>query len=268
MITTFINDRKLSDYPFCKLEEPRPFPPGCITYLGVCIHGAEDGYPLFASAISISMDGVLVSICKELSDTTSETVGSIYVTADKDSAGVEISNSTVHCNINMMIDRSMLQNSFGNYNGKFYLDPACVTYMSDSVYGAQKGLVINGSTYTADSHVNFSCAGDLLKLTEPVADVTGTTCTTYLKASADVNEYALTDSMTVSESPVQAVNTIQIPTGDTTQTYPMFGILPDPESNAVTMVASGSTTEPADLILEIWGNTDFPNCYKGKGDQA
>lgn len=284
MFITYTNDRKLSDYPFFNLQHPRPFPPGCITYLGLCVHGEADAHPFFASAISVSMDGVLVSLCKELSDTESEEVGSVYVAASDSSADIEIDNrkwsdqgvllSGYHCDVGMMIDKSMLANSYGSYNGKFYLDPSCVTYMDDDVRGFVKGIVINGATYSVDEHVDFSCSGDLLKFSD--TEITGGTAYTFLKADgANSNEF-----VTLSESgsaPIHAINnmvkrgtqedpypTLEIVVGSTSSEAILLHVLsPVPTSDE----ASFEITEPHDMLLEIVGTTAFPNCYT-EGDEA
>ena len=257
-MNTYINDRKLSEYPFFNIGQS-PMPPGCITYLGVCIQGSDEHvHPVYASAISVSMDGVLVSVCRELEDDENgEVIGSVYATSAEGSANIPITGSTIQGSISLMIDRELLQNSYGTYNGKFYLDPSCVTYIEPAVAGTLKTVGINGSLYQTAQSLNFSCMGGLLELVEDGNVV-------LLKGSQDVDSYSLVGSDTSVKRYVETINNINI--SGNTETYPAFEI--HSESPEIKLnVISGSTTQDSDLIVEVVGTSAFPHCY-GEKDEA
>lgn len=261
-MNTYINDRKLSEYPFFNIGQS-PMPPGCITYLGVCIQGSDDHvYPVYASAITVSMDGVLVSVCRELEDDENgEVLGSVYATSAEGSANIPITGSTIQGSISLMIDKELLQNNYGTYNGKFYLDPSCVTYMDASVTGSLKTVSINGNVYQASQGLNFSCMGGLLELVED-----GNVA--LLKGSQDVDSYSLVVSDTAVRRFVETINNVNIE--GNTNTYPEFEIHVEggTDSAIQTNVVRGSTTEDSDLVVElIGGGTGFPHCYGG-ADEA
>lgn len=256
MLTTYINDRKLADYPFYGLKKPRPFPPGCITHLGVCVQDQPVGC-FFASAISISMDGVLVSLCLEENGVDKD-IGSVYVASGQDSAGAEFEKDDVKYAVSMMVDRSLLQNSYGSYTGRFYLDPRCVSYVSDTVAGNLKQVVINGQTHQVDNHLDFACSGDLIGFTVPEESLTDSCYKTYLKAGAEVNETPLVYKPVSTAVPVRGINTAT-PSG----VSPQFVLVAGDSS-----ITFGVKEKPSALVVTIQGNTDFPNCYAGKGDEA
>jgi len=262
---THINDRKLSEYPFFDIGQA-PFPPGCIKQLGVCITGETTGLALYASAITVSMDGVLVSLCRDVQGSDSgEVLGSVYAQASSGSVSMELTGGTVHGSVSMLIDKSMLQNSYGSYNGKFYLDPSCVTYMGADVQGSLEQININGTTFAAAQSLDFSTMGDVLEL-----DVQGQTA--YLIGTADVDSYALVDEVQDNSSKVQTINELSI-TGNT-ETYPAFTLEAAGSTTStgsiyypITIVPlRGSTTSASDLILELTGGTAFPHCYSSKDE--
>lgn len=270
MLNTYINDRNLDEYPFYNLGDV-PFPPGFIKYLGVCLL-AQGASRVFASAISVSADGVLVSICRDKNDGSSgtETIGSIYAPASSGTANIAIEGGTISGSMSMLIDKSLLKNAYGNYNGKFYLDPSCVTYMPANVYGKLKMLEINGTTYQADQAVDFSCMGGVITMQNPTISADGSSRTATITGSSDVNNFTLVAAAPRNEIVVEGINTLAI-TADTAEAttaapYPAIAFLID--GTAISFnVLKGSMQEPADLVVEIVGDTSFPNCY-ATGDEA
>ena len=214
-MNTYINDKKLAEYPFYETGADAP-PPGCIRYLGVCLKGATAS-PVYASAITVGMDGVLVSLCR---DPDEEIIGTVYATAAEGTVSMELSGSTVPGTASMLIDKTMLSNSYGTYTGKFYLDPSCVTYMEDNVAGNLKTVNVNGTTYAASQGIDFTCMGSVIEF-EP-EDITGSTVTevetVLLKGSTAVNSFALVASNPSSTTLVDSVNEITL--ADASRPYP------------------------------------------------
>ena len=262
MVNTYINDRKLEEYPFYDIGKA-PFPPGCIRYLGVCIVGTPNGRPIYASSISVSLDGVLVSLCRETANDAGEPVGSVYVEAGKTSVSMALTGSSFKGSVSMWIDRNMMKNSYGNYTGKFYLDPSCVTYRD---LGGPASIVVNGTTIGTEQGLDFSCRGGVIQFTEDNGDV-------LLSGTTDVDSYNLVASSGVSSTFVDAIGT-QVPTTVDT-VAPVFQILSGDADAVKFSVLRGSEVtdsdnppDPSDLVIEILGTTDFPNCYDSRFDEA
>lgn len=262
-MNTYINDRKLEDYPFYNVGKT-PFPPGCIKYLGVCLED-DASYPVYASAITISMDGVLVSLCRKTGEDSTETIGSVYATASAGSASSELSGGSVKGSVSLLIDKTMLQNAYGNYTGEFYLDPVCVTYVSSGISGQVRNVVINGSTFAADKSLNFSSTGDLLTL-QRLPDSTNESVTAMLTGSTAIDSYSLVEDEQIFGTFVESINNLSpsaIPAS--VDPEPALHILSGSDSIWFG-VLKGGTDDPA-LVIEVVGTSAFPNCY-GTDDEA
>lgn len=47
----------------------------------------------------------------------------------------------------------------GEYHGTFSIDPSCVLYMPDSVYGVHTALQVDGNTYDTQQLLNINAYG-------------------------------------------------------------------------------------------------------------
>ena len=266
-MNTYINDKKLAEYPFYDTEADAP-PPGCIRYLGVCLRGVTTPAPVYASAITIGMDGILVSL--QIEGSTDELgIGTVYATATEGKVSMVLTGGTISGTASMLIDKTLLANSYGTYKGKFYLDPSCVTYMSDAVAGTLTSVRVNGTTYSPSQSLNFTCMGDVVELVGP--EISGTTATALIRGTTSVNTYNLVNSSSSTKTYVGPVNEITGGTATAAVPYPTLTLAaenPDNHPNAIQIaVVRGSETTPADLVLDLIGTTAFPNCYE-KGDEA
>lgn len=257
---TYANDRKLAEYPFFDVGQT-PFPAGCIKYLGICLNEETASRPVYASAITISMDGILVSICRETANANEgETLGSVYATAADGAASMELSGGTVSGTVSMLIDRELLQSAYGSYNGKFYLDPMCVTYMSDSVAGSLKSVNINGITYGTTQQLAFSTTGSILAFQS--LSSADDTLSVMLCGGDSVDDVVLVETPTSTPKQVTTINDLSLSNAGA-EDYPTFTLV----SGSTSVVLTGSTTASGDVLVEITGTTGFPNCYKA-GDEA
>ena len=258
---TYANDRKLAEYPFFDVGQT-PFPAGCIKYLGICLKETTTSRPVYASAITISMDGILVSICRETTNANEgETLGSVYATATDGSASMELSGGTVSGTVSMIIDKELLQSAYGSYNGKFYLDPMCVSYMSDAVAGTLKAVGINGTTYGTLQQLDFSTTGSILAFQD--LGVNNDILSVMLCGGDSVNDVTLVETPTSSPKQVTTINDLSV--ANETDDYPTFSLVSGSTAGAV--VLTGSTTASGDVVVELTGTTGFPNCYT-EGDEA
>ena len=264
-MNTYVNDRKLAEYPFFDTGASAP-PPGCIRYLGVCLRNVSSEVPVYASAISISMDGVLVSLCRDIAGSdTDKLLGSVYASATDGRANIELTGGTVTGTVSMLIDKTLLQNSFGNYTGKFYLDPSCVTYMDSAVEGSLNSVRVNGTTYSPSQGLNFTCMGSVVELADPVQEDDGSV-TSYIRGTTTVDTYALLQQDNTMVSSVDAVNEITLPV--THDDYPTLTLLSGNTQAIQFNVLAGDQINPADLVVEIIGTKAFPNCYETENDEA
>lgn len=266
-MNTYINDKKLAEYPFYDTGKDAP-PPGCIRYLGVCLRGVSAPAPIYASAISIGMDGVMVSL--QIEGSTDELgIGTVYATAAEGKVSMVLTGGTISGTASMLIDKTLLSNSYGTYKGKFYLDPSCVTYMDDAVAGTLTSVWVNGTTYVPSQGLNFTCMGDVIELSDP--DIRGTTATALIRGTTAVNTYNLVVTDENTRTYVGPINDITGGTATADIPYPMLTLAaenPDNHPNAIQIaVVRGSEITPADLVLDLIGTTAFPNCYE-KGDEA
>lgn len=256
-MNTYINDRKLMEYPFYNAGDTIP-PIGCIKYLGVCLQDDYPSYPLYASAITISMDGVLVSLCRETDSEDGEIIGSVYAPASEGAVSMLLSGSDVTGSVSMQIDSSMLQNAYGSYSGKFYLDPSCVTYMNADVAGRIKEAKINGLTHTLTRSVNFTVMGDVLSMSDVSLSENRTQGSVLLIGSPDVNDYELADDV---QLPVRCVESMygsgSLTLTGQTNSYPEFYL----ESGSDSITLAPVEAPSGDLVVEITGGTKFPHCY-------
>ena len=263
-MNTYVNDRKLAEYPFFDTGTSAP-PPGCIRYLGVCLRNVDVEVPVYASAISISMDGVLVSLCRDIEgEDKDKLLGSVYASATDGKANMELTGGTVSGTVSMLIDRTLLQNSSGNYTGQFFLDPSCVTYMDSSVEGSLKSVRVNGNTYSPAQGLNFTCMGSVIELSG--GTMTDGMMTAYIQGTTSVDTYSLIEQNDMTVASVDAVNEITLPAEH--EDFPTLALISGNTQAIQFNIVQGSTTTPADLVVELIGTTAFPNCYDPEFDEA
>ena len=269
MLSTYIDDKKLSLYPFCDCQ--LPFAPGCITYMGICLKGDPTGYPLYASAVSISTEGILVSICRETGGAPEE-LGSIYVSTVDGTAHTTLGSAVASGTACMSIDMSVGKLCYGRYTGKFYLDPQCVLYIPGEVLGFLEGLELNGIRYAAGQNIAFAAMGDAIEFTEPEEE--DDRYVTMLRGSTAVNAYSFIDTAENDAPTVSSVNGMTFRATEA-DPYPTLTVV-STDSNIKLWVQQGAIAQDGedmpenipDVIIEICGMSAFPNCYNSTDDEA
>jgi hypothetical protein len=140
------------------------------------------------------------------------------------------------------------EDAIGSYIGEFYLDPSCVTYMPDSVYGYHATYATNQDVSDAEQAVSIKTAG-LLSLT-----IDGNTvCVTSTK---DSDEASLVSLGLSTGSRITHLNGYGI---DATQTVP-YPFLKFTDTDTTITWRCLKTYDSA-VIIEVNGSNDFPSCY-------
>lgn len=142
---------------------------------------------------------------------------------------------------------SIPEAAIGSYFGEFYLDPSCVTYMPDSVYGYHAAYTVNQDTYPAKQTVEIAVSG--LLTTSDNGD------TVVIDTTYDADEADLVDLEFSTRSRISRVNGYEIKaTRDVPKPYLRFNDLDDKVKWTAKRLDSA-------VIIELNGTDDFPNCY-------
>ena len=157
------------------------------------------------------------------------------------------------------------EESIGTYKGKFYLDPSCVTYMPNAVYGKHKTFRVNSGLYPAEQCLAIATAGVL------TLSVNGSTACFGLTDNLDDMQFVDLGIDTIDM--VTALNGTAV-AGSETNKYPIVHLTGQTVTDgpAITFkVISGSRISPnADqqagqvesepIVIAITGTSVFPNC--------
>jgi len=143
---------------------------------------------------------------------------------------------------------SIPEAAIGSYFGEFYIDPSCITYMPDAVYGYHTAYIVSGDTYPARQSIDIRASG-LLTLS-----VNGSTAT--FGTTADANEADLVELENSTRSRISFINGYTI-SATATDKYPTL-TLPD-YGDQIKWTVLKNTDKT--LILEVEGTTTFPSCY-------
>lgn len=266
MPNTYLNENFTSPYPFFG-NAALPFPQACIVGLGVCIHSNEPIYPVYATSISIGLDSVYMVLCYE-KDGQTITLGTLFAdTNSKDKTGLLTDTATT--DVSGFLYLGMITpDAVGQYTGKFYIDPSCVSYMPDSIFGVHKYININDSSQQISQVLSIATTG-LLNLTGTTIEGTEESATDALYSFTDENIY---------EANVKTINGVAtlVPgytgtlrlVGDASITFHADKIPSNLNiTNGDLDPAVRAKMEGTTVVVVINGGTTFPSCYP-VGDQA
>lgn len=160
--------------------------------------------------------------------------------------GVILGKTTSHGHIQL---GAIPESAIGSYFGEFYLDPSCVVYMPDSVYGYHSAYKVNNDTYAATQAIELRASG-LLTLS-----VNGSTVAFDTVLGA--NESDLIDFEFSTRSRITGLNGHSIEAIDYEGQY-----YPEITFKDNYMISWRCVAETSDnLIIGVNGNDTFPNCY-------
>lgn len=293
MLNTYLNDNQSMPYPFYGLNA-LPFPMSVVIGMGICIYVPTVDLPenpstIYADNVTITENSVILSLCRKASEASIELIGIMqagtdgscsYVPSYMDAAVYEDSaiqsyyqNTLVSQNYVFSTKRStgfiqlgtIPTSAVGSYKGPFYIDPSCVVYMSDDVYGKYNKYQIAQNLYDIEQHFDIALGGLLAWV--PVDGV-----------------YTVSNIFGADEQPLVTLDTSfrKMITGfcgykmealGEDDTYPVITLTGATESiifNCIsgtpidqTIMDGGTVAIPSDpLIIEVVGTSAFPNCDK------
>lgn len=167
--------------------------------------------------------------------------------------------SMIHSTAYMQLG-TIPKDAIGVYSGKFYLDPACVVYMSSEVYGYHEVLTANDSEMLVDHTVRLAVTGLLTAKVENGSLVFGCLDST--------------DNNILNSYPEHGLEFVEYLNGTTTSNLHSLHIddftvdtLIDGETVSTTEIAWQVQEIDSTVLLTVKGTTAFPNCY-GAEDQV
>ena len=136
------------------------------------------------------------------------------------------------------------ENAIGNYQGEFYLDPACVTYMSDDVFGKYNNYTTGVNKHQMGQRFDIELAGWL----------TWKDNTISTKYGFDDNNFIV-----IPDKYGQRITHINGQTISATEADPLpwLKIIGHTPYVNVSVEEVGTT-----VVVTIDGTSAFPNCYK------
>lgn len=270
MPNTYLNDLLTSPYPFFG-DAALPFSQACILGLGVCIRSNTSVYPIYATSISIGLSSVYMVLCHKKTSgniTKNVIIGTLFAdTARSDRTGLLVTAPDIEASGFLTLG-TITEADVGQYEGEFHIDPSCVSYMPDTLYGKHNTLELNGNTVSL-GQIFVLGANGLLTIQD-----------TCIKGTADAKTADLYSfaSEHIYDAHVTSVNGVYTGADGTTGTLRLIGgtgitFYTDLIPTALELTAE--QTEPDDralyegcaVVVVINGNTAFPSCYS-VGDQA
>lgn len=159
--------------------------------------------------------------------------------------------------------------SEGFYDSQYYLDPSCVTYMPDAVFGQYIAADVNGSTeilkqsFTLDAGGLVGFAVDGTTATLVPADTEDLTVDNLVLSVTNTEDAQLVTSInghTISATPENPTPTLEF-VGQKTRKIPLKDIIK--WEWARWSYSPDNTGANKDTItLELNGTSKFPNCYE------
>lgn len=143
------------------------------------------------------------------------------------------------------------EDAIGVYTGKFYLDPTCVTIMSQAILGYHTDVAVNDMPPVETAHSLIFTAGGLLTLS--VADGTVSFGTLESADKAQLTEYPVHDY-----SFVTSINGMVVPSSGTLKI----------KCDDARVVLHSMQLPSGGVLIEVDGTKKYPNCYNSKLDHG
>ena len=145
----------------------------------------------------------------------------------------------------------------GSYKGEFYLDPSCVSYMPDAVFGKHKTYRVNSSLYVAPQCFTIATRG--------VLDISVTAGTAAFSVSEEAKDLQFTDLGFETRDIVSFIQGYTVAASEM-HPYPVLHLTGQTIADAgvidfafVSGPAVGDNSSDA-VVIEITGTSIFPNC--------
>lgn len=152
---------------------------------------------------------------------------------------------------------SIPESAIGNYLGEFYLDPACVTYMNNDIFGHYKYYTAGNMKYNIGQRFNIELGGWL----------TWKDNTISTKYGVNNNDFIVLPDQYVKRVTHINGQTICGISGTTADAYPMLTIKGhtvsvDSSTDTIAYVEVSAEERDTAVVVTLNGTTAFPNCYK------
>lgn len=149
------------------------------------------------------------------------------------------------------------ESAVGSYKGEFYLDPSCVSYMPDSVFGKHKTYRVNSSLYVAPQCFTIAARG--------VLDISVSGGTAAFGVTAEAADLQFVDLGFETKDMVSSLQGYPVAASQRNP-YPVLHLKGQTVSAGraidfafVSGPVVGSTSSEA-VVIEITGTSIFPNC--------
>ena len=257
MHNTYLNDNLTVPYPFFG-DVKLPFACSCIQGLGICVHTNTALGALYAASVTIGPTSIYIVIAYDKLESgtyTQQILGTLFADTDTTANTGLLQDATKYQASGYLILGDIPKESCGQYSGKYYIDPSCVSYMPDSQYGYHKNIIINGDAYRIGQSLTIDANG--------MVALTGTAF--YGTSASDTMElFTFTDSKSypVGVTAINGVATEATGSGALTITTGNNGHI------TMSCLSSGGTQNGGVVVVAINGGTAFPNCYKHELDDA
>ena len=261
MINTYINDNQSIPYPFFGDAE-LPFPMRCIVGLGICVYGAASD-AVYASSVIIRRTEVQVSLCRG-----SEVLGTAVASTTGDTVWTQAGTTKT---FGYVLVGEIQEQDLGTYNGTFYIDPSCITYMPANVYGRYASTKVDGTQRVMPESFSVQTAGILeMELTGSTAAVTVNEFDQTVNGGT-ASVYELTTVTTPVTDKVKSINGVSFVITGTYSALVLDTNVPDMIDISVDGTVMDGTTKPSNprkiVTVTLTGGTLFPNCY-GSDDEV
>lgn len=255
MFNTYLNDNLTVPYPFFG-DIALPFACSCIAGLGICVQSEQLPGPLYAASITIGRSSVYMVI-SYTENNTEKILGTLFADSDRsERTGLLTPVDGEKQAAGFLILGTIPETSIGQYNGKYNLDPSCVTYMPTNRYGYYKEVQLQGTRYPIGQTLSIDCNG-LLAITG------GTIHGTEESDTQDL--FAFTERVGY-DTRVTDINGIDTLFDGTTGTLVLSG--GSSIDVAVQQGFGAYQDNDSVMVVSINGGTAFPNCYETEDDAS
>ena len=141
------------------------------------------------------------------------------------------------------------QSAIGNYQGEFYLDPSCVTYLDDDTYGHYSHYTVGPNKYSIGQRFDIELSGLLVWQDQQITT----------KYQTDTNDFVVLDDQYAQK--VDKINGVAIE-GSTAAAYPTLVLAGHTNYVELSAAPSVEGSTASAVVVTINGTTEFPNCYK------
>lgn len=258
MLSTYLNNNLASPYPF-ESNTAYPFPDNMFIGASITVVYTDiSKYSgLYISNITINNNACFVTLMHN------NAVVGVFESADIEANPVcmltqyDVSSISVY---GFLFIGEIPKDTNASYTGEFVLDPSCISFISADMISKYDTYTVNGESFKTPQLFNIDVSGLLdVAIESDKVILTGENASSLTEIDALFELPSVIDTLDV-----LSVNNIQAGSSAGTSTGTTLHI-----GTTATGITIESNSENASVIVvTITGGSSFPNCYKGKGDDA